>query len=88
MGAEKNEDGKKVAWVVGIVSDEVLGDVRLGERMYAVLENLVREGEVRPNRLEVLPGGLGAIEEGTKRIKEGRVSGTKLVVRLSETTAA
>lgn len=84
-GAEQNEDGKKVAWPVGVVSNETLSDVRLAERMYAVLERMMLEGDVRPNRLQVLDGGLSAIEGGARRMAEGDVSGSKLVVRVPET---
>ncbi len=40
---------------------------------------------VQPNRVEVLPGGLGAIPEGAERMKNNKVSGTKLIVRPQET---
>ena len=39
----------------------------------------------QPNRVEVLPNGLAGIPEGLKRIRNGEVSGTKLVVRVEET---
>lgn len=56
---------------------------------YALLwaEEVVREGEVKPNRVEVLEGGLARIdsERGLKRLAEGKVSGVKLVVRIEET---
>ena len=39
----------------------------------------------QPNRVTVLPNGLAGIPEGLKRIRNGEVSGTKLVVRVEET---
>ena len=40
---------------------------------------------VKPNKVEVLPGGLAGIPEGLKRMEEDKVSGTKLVARPQET---
>jgi NADPH2:quinone reductase len=34
---------------------------------------------------EVVPGGLGGVEEGLRRLKEGKVSASKLVFRIEET---
>jgi hypothetical protein len=39
----------------------------------------------QPNRVEVVPGGLGGIETGLKKLAENKVSGKKLVVRVQET---
>lgn len=86
-GEKVNEKGKKVALVNGTVSNDVTGDVRLGERMFGVLEAMLSEGSLRPNTVEVLEGGLAGIdsEKGLKRLGEGKVSGVKLVVRVEET---
>lgn len=40
---------------------------------------------VQPNRVEVLPGGLNGIVGGLERLREGKVSGVKLVARPQET---
>ncbi len=40
---------------------------------------------VQPNRVEVLPNGLAGIDAGCERLMKGEVSGTKLVVHISET---
>ena len=40
---------------------------------------------LQPNRVEVLPGGLACIPEGLERLKNGEVSGKKLIVRPHET---
>ena len=40
---------------------------------------------VQPNKIEVLPNGLAGIPEGLERMKQGKVSGIKLVVRPQET---
>lgn len=81
----KDEDGKFVAWVMGSVHDDTMGDAKLGEEMFGVLEKMLSDGEVRPNKAEVLEGGLAGIEEGLHRLLAGKVSGAKLVTRVLET---
>lgn len=49
------------------------------------LRQLIERGEIKPNRVEVLPGGLDGVESGIKRLRDNLVSGMKLVVRLGET---
>ena len=44
---------------------------------------LVSAGAVRPNPVTVRPGGLAAIPEGLKFMKEGGNSGEKIVYRVS-----
>lgn len=78
-------DGKSVAWVMGSVHDDTVGDVKLGEQLFAVLERMMSDGEVKPNKAEVLEGGLAGIEEGLRRLLTGKVSGAKLVARVLET---
>ncbi|EIM90574.1 GroES-like protein [Stereum hirsutum FP-91666 SS1] len=76
LGAEKNQDGK---------SNDTLGDVRLGERLFGALDKMISEEDLMPNRLEVLEGGLSAIEGAARRMEGGGVSGLKLVVRVPDT---
>jgi hypothetical protein len=38
----------------------------------------------QPNRVEVLPGGLGGIVDGLERLGNKQVSGVKLIVRPQE----
>ena len=40
---------------------------------------------IKPNRVEVLQGGLAAVVGGLERLKNNQVSGVKLVVRPHET---
>ncbi|KAI0138804.1 chaperonin 10-like protein [Pestalotiopsis sp. NC0098] len=44
------------------------------------LTRLVEAGEIRLPEIEVLGGGLGAVEEGLERLKRGDMAGKKLVV--------
>lgn len=81
----KEQNGKSVARVFGTVNDDTAGDTRVGEQLFGAFEKLLRNGDLKPNTIEVLPGGLAGIEGGLKRMGEGKVSGTKLVVRPTET---
>lgn len=82
---EDKEHGKTVVEVFGTVNDDVAGDVPLGEGLFGALESMLRDGDLKPNSVEVLPGGLAAIEGGLKRMKDGKVSGIKLVTKVAET---
>ncbi|KAI0741851.1 GroES-like protein [Daedaleopsis nitida] len=61
------------------------GSKALGEEMFKRLTEWLATGVVVPNRVEVLPGGLAGIPEGCARMRDNKVSGTKLVVRPQET---
>jgi hypothetical protein len=52
-------------------------------RWFETVEGLLAEGKIRTHPREILEGGLEVVVRGLKRIKEGRVSGRKLVVGLS-----
>ena len=43
---------------------------------------LVSAGSIKPNPLKFWEGGLAAIPEGLKYMKEGKVTGEKLVYRV------
>jgi len=45
----------------------------------------LREGWFCPQRVEVVPGGLGGIEKGLRDLKAGKASALKFVFRISET---
>lgn len=47
-------------------------------------EQLVRDGRIKPNPVNVLPGGLEGIPEGFQYMKAGKNSAEKLVFRLQE----
>ncbi|KAL5525561.1 hypothetical protein ACEPAG_6897 [Sanghuangporus baumii] len=49
------------------------------------LTKLLEDGVIKPNHIEVLPGGLIGIPEGLERIKSGSVSAKKLIVHPQET---
>ncbi|EIM91562.1 GroES-like protein [Stereum hirsutum FP-91666 SS1] len=56
-----------------------------GDKLAAALEGWLKEGKIKPNNVELLPGGLAAVAENVKRFHAGGVSAAKLVVRPFET---
>ncbi|TCD62184.1 hypothetical protein EIP91_007242 [Steccherinum ochraceum] len=85
LAEEEKKGGKRrvistYATVHGPVNREV------GEEMYGVLAGLLERGDIKPNEVEEVPGGLAGIYEACERMKKGLVSGRKLVVRPQETT--
>jgi len=49
------------------------------------LEEWLREGKIRPNKVTIVPGGLTGIPDGFRRMKERKISGEKLVYCIAET---
>ncbi|OCH83896.1 GroES-like protein [Obba rivulosa] len=58
---------------------------KAGQSLYAKLAALLEEGVIKPNRVEVLPNGLGGIPEGLKRMENDQISAVKLVAHPHET---
>ncbi|RDX56942.1 GroES-like protein [Lentinus brumalis] len=76
-------DGKRVSSVAGNVH---FPQTRAcGEELYARLTGWLETGIIKPNRVEVLPGGLAGIPDGLARLEAGKVSATKLIARPQET---
>ncbi|KAF6755329.1 chaperonin 10-like protein [Ephemerocybe angulata] len=76
-------ENKRFAWVMG---DKVLPhNVQLLRDVYAQFTELLEKGDIKPNRVEVIPGGLNGVVEGLTRLEENTVSGVKLVVLPQET---
>ncbi|KAG8218887.1 chaperonin 10-like protein [Butyriboletus roseoflavus] len=78
------EGNKKVLMVVG--SFHFPQNRALGARFSIALTKWLAEGVIRPNKVEVLPGGLKGIVSGLRRLQTNGVSATKLVVRPAETS--
>lgn len=62
-----------------------LGNQEFAYVMFRFLGRGLQEGWFRGMPFEVVKGGLGGVEEGLRRLKEGRVSASKLVFRIAET---
>ncbi|KZP07537.1 GroES-like protein [Athelia psychrophila] len=82
-GLGETTSGKKVKSTLG--SPFPPGNEQVGEGLYASLHGYLDTGAIQPNRVEILAGGLGGIVTGLDRLREGKVSGVKLVVRPQET---
>ncbi|KAG2126311.1 chaperonin 10-like protein [Suillus clintonianus] len=78
----KSED-KVVQQVVGII--HAPPNRELGKSFMPVLTQWLADGTIKPNTVEVVPGGLNGVSSGLQRLKNNLVNGKKLVVRPWET---
>lgn len=53
-----------------------------GPQRHKVLPELLKSGKLRAHNIEHKKGGLAAIPEGLEELKQGKVSGKKLVYKL------
>ncbi|EIW77113.1 GroES-like protein [Coniophora puteana RWD-64-598 SS2] len=51
------------------------------KRWWEKLPEWLAEGKIKPNKVDVLPGGLEGVSAGVERFKASKVSGVKLIVR-------
>ncbi|KAJ3559131.1 hypothetical protein NM688_g528 [Phlebia brevispora] len=56
----------------------------LGISMWKHMPAWFESGDLKPNNIEVVPGGLGGIPSGLERLKNGEVSARKLIVHPNE----
>lgn len=85
LGGEKEglpEGVDKSITLVGDVHNEAKD---FGYVYYRYFARGLQEGWFKPQRLEVVPGGLGGLQTGLQRLKEGKASGVKYVYRIGET---
>ncbi|KAI9463862.1 chaperonin 10-like protein [Boletus coccyginus] len=83
VGGDDDGSGKKVFFVIG--SFHSPPNRALGAKFAITLTTWLEKGEIKPNHIEVLPGGLNGVVPGLKRLAAG-VSATKLIIRPPETT--
>ncbi|TFK32494.1 chaperonin 10-like protein [Crucibulum laeve] len=76
-------EDKKLVFVIGILN--LPHNIGLLTDMYTALSQWVEAGLIKPNKVEVLPGGLAGIKEGLKMLENDQVSGLKLVAHPQET---
>ncbi|KAF8804124.1 GroES-like protein [Phlegmacium glaucopus] len=82
--AVKTTKEKNVIAVLGTIRHPA--NIELLETLYHDnLEQLLKEGTIKPNQVEVLPDGLAGISDGLKRMEAGQISRSKLVARPQET---
>ncbi|KAH7887198.1 chaperonin 10-like protein [Phlebopus sp. FC_14] len=80
---EQEGSGKKI---VGVFANlHIPANIALGRALAKHLPKLIEAGDIIPNRIEVVPGGLHGIVPGLERMKNDLVSGKKLIVHPQET---
>lgn len=96
MGVEMPRDDVKNVFFLGysVTGEEyeIEGDIwpaasedfELGKKIFTLLEGLLENGLIRNHPLRIMNGGLAGILEGLREMKEGKVSGEKLVYRIGE----
>ncbi|KIJ68037.1 hypothetical protein HYDPIDRAFT_37606 [Hydnomerulius pinastri MD-312] len=83
---EQEGSGKKIVGVFGSVH---MPDNRaVGRALANHLPALIEAGEIIPNQVEIVPGGLDGVVPGLERLKNNLVSGKKLVVHPRETVTS
>lgn len=55
------------------------------ETFIPIAEGLLKEGKIRGHSPSVRRGGLRGVLEGLKELREGKVSGEKVVYRVEDT---
>ncbi|EGN98743.1 hypothetical protein SERLA73DRAFT_181366 [Serpula lacrymans var. lacrymans S7.3] len=81
---EKKENDKREA-ISTYGSPHAPQNRELSKGAWKQLEVWVDNGEIQPNNIDVLPNGLEGIIGGLERLKQGEVSGTKLIAHPQET---
>ncbi|KAI0351251.1 GroES-like protein [Trametes cingulata] len=81
-GAEEGSQ-KKVHKALGLINTPA--NQAVAQSLLSKLPQLLESGDIKPNRPEVLSGGLLGIPAGLERLRNNQVSGAKLVVKPRET---
>ncbi|KIJ59659.1 hypothetical protein HYDPIDRAFT_183963 [Hydnomerulius pinastri MD-312] len=84
-GSLKEVEGSGKGVVQAFGSFELPRVREFGGKFMRELDSWLAEGKIKPNRVEVLPGGLHGIAAGLERLESGAVSATKFIVRPQET---
>jgi len=82
VGGDDDGSEKEVFMVIG--SFHPLPNRALGAKFAIAMTRWLEEGKIKPNHVEVSPGGLNGVVPGLKRLAAG-LSATRLVVRPPET---
>lgn len=83
--AELAKVPKNVEMIRTLVGTAHNGDEEFAREWFARLGIWMEEGKFRGQKVTVVSGGLGGVEEGLRRLKEGKVSCEKLVYSIAET---
>ncbi|KAF8554453.1 GroES-like protein [Imleria badia] len=81
----QEEEGKGRSAIATYGNPHVEANQAMCRASWSILGKWLQDGLIKPNNLEVLPGGLNGISDGLERMKAGKVSGKKLVAHPQET---
>ncbi|KAB5578160.1 alcohol dehydrogenase-like protein [Coniochaeta sp. 2T2.1] len=70
---------------VGSVHNKSEGEKDFGFIFFRYVTRALQQGWFKPQRQEVVPGGLSGIEQALQNLKDGKASGVKYVFRIAET---
>lgn len=59
-------------------------DYELGKKFWKLTEKLLEEGKFKVHPPDVRDGGLEGVLEGLRDLKDGKISGKKLVYKIAE----
>jgi len=60
-------------------------NAKIASEYFTHITRILAEGLIKPNKVQIVPGGLGAIPAALDKLEAGEVSGVKLVVHPEET---
>ncbi|KAA1477140.1 GroES-like protein [Dentipellis sp. KUC8613] len=80
---EEAEDGKRLVHVFGNVNDP--DNVQFGNELFSALTGLLESGAIKPNKVELVEGGLAGLPKAVERVGKRDVSAVKLVARPQQT---
>jgi hypothetical protein len=78
---DKKEGVQETSVLLGECHRDTKGSLKTVNRLLKVIEQLLFEGRIRPNNIEVVEGGLNSIPDGLQKLKKG-VSAKKLIVKV------
>lgn len=70
---------------VACVHNQSEGENDFGFLFFRYFSRGLENGWFKPQRQEIVPGGLGGVEQALKNLKDGKASGVKYVFRIAET---
>jgi len=66
--------------------EETHGDIEFGTMFYRYLTEILAAKAYEGHPFEVIPGGLSGVQEGLRRLQDGKAAGKKFVYRLRDET--
>jgi len=79
---DKRDDVQCISVNLGGCHRDTKGSLKTLNSLLKVVEQLLSEGRIQPNNIEIVEGGLNGIPAGLQKLKEGRVSAKKLIAKI------